>query len=219
MCTVSFIPLSNKDFILTSNRDESPDRKTLAPQKYELNKVQLLFPKDEVAGGTWIGASKNKRLICLLNGGSKAHVPKEKYRLSRGVIVTDLLITNDLEAKIKNYNLDDIEPFTSIILDWKQQLGLYEMIWDGLNIHYTKKPLQPTIWSSSLLYSLADKKKREQWFSCFLKTTEPITEENILNFHKTAGEGNKETNPFVKKDISNEIPASIENIIRYFFLP
>ena len=49
MCTVSFIPLSNEDFILTSNRDESPNRKTLTPQKYEINNVQLLFPKDEVA--------------------------------------------------------------------------------------------------------------------------------------------------------------------------
>ena len=194
MCTVSFIPLPNEDFILTSNRDESPNRKTLAPQKYELNNVQLLFPKDEVAGGTWIGASKHKRLICLLNGGFKAHIPKGKYRLSRGIIVTDLLTTEDIEATIKNYDLDDIEPFTIIIIDWKHQLDFFEMIWDGHKTHFNKKPLQPTIWSSSLLYSMEVKKKREQWFSDFLKTTDMITEESILNFHKTAGEGNKETN-------------------------
>jgi len=194
MCTVSFIPLPNEDFILTSNRDESPNRKTLAPQKYELNNVQLLFPKDEVAGGTWIGASKHKRLICLLNGGFKAHIPKGKYRLSRGIIVTDLLTTEDIEATIKNYDLDDIEPFTIIIIDWKHQLDFFEMIWDGHKTHFNKKPLQPTIWSSSLLYSMEVKKKREQWFSDFLKTTDMITEESILNFHKTAGEGNNETN-------------------------
>jgi len=194
MCTVSFIPLPNEDFILTSNRDESPNRKTLAPQKYELNNVQLLFPKDEVAGGTWIGASKHKRLICLLNGGFKAHIPKGKYRLSRGIIVTDLLTTEDIEATIKNYDLDDIEPFTIIIIDWKHQLDFFEMIWDGHKTHFNKKPLQPTIWSSSLLYSMEVKKKREQWFLDFLKTTDMITEESIINFHKTAGEGNKETN-------------------------
>ena len=194
MCTVSFIPLSKEDFILTSYRDESPNRKTLAPQKYEVNSVQLLFPKDEVAGGTWIGASKNKRLICLLNGGFKAHIPKEKYRLSRGVIVTDLLTTEDLKNKIKNYDLDDIEPFTIIILDWKHQLELYELIWDGFKIHFNKKPLQATIWSSSLLYTMEDKQKREQWFSDYLKTTDLITDDSIINFHKTAGEGNTETN-------------------------
>jgi len=194
MCTVSFIPLSNEDFILTSNRDESPNRKTLTPQKYEINNVQLLFPKDEVAGGTWIGASKNNRLICLLNGGFKAHIPKGKYRLSRGVIVTDLLTTKDLKAKIKNYDFNGIEPFTIILLDWKEQLGLYELIWDGYKIHFCEKPLKATIWSSSLLYSAEDKKKREQWFSDFLKTTDIITDDSIINFHKTAGEGNRKTN-------------------------
>ena len=194
MCTVSFIPKSNDDFILTSNRDESPYRKTLAPQFYKLNKVQLLFPKDDVAGGTWIGASKQKRLICLLNGGFIAHTPKEKYRMSRGVIVIDLLTAENLETKIKDYDFSDIEPFTIILVDWKEHLKLYELIWDGETIHFNKNPLVPTIWSSSLLYSEKDKKKREYWFSKFLNSNELLTEDNIIHFHKTAGEGNKETN-------------------------
>ena len=32
MCTVTYLPLKNGDFILTSNRDETPLRKTI-PQK------------------------------------------------------------------------------------------------------------------------------------------------------------------------------------------
>ena len=95
---------------------------------------------------------------------------------------------------IKNYDFNGIEPFTIILLDWKEQLGLYELIWDGYKIHFCEKPLKATIWSSSLLYSAEDKKKREQWFSDFLKTTDIITDDSIINFHKTAGEGNRKTN-------------------------
>ena len=61
--------------------------------------------KDELAGGTWIGASANKRLICLLNGGFVAHEPFGEYRMSRGVVVTDLLTTENIILKIKEYNL------------------------------------------------------------------------------------------------------------------
>ncbi len=194
MCTVSFIPKSNNDFILTSNRDESPERNTLPPQIYKLNEIEMLFPKDEVAGGTWIGASKQKRLICLLNGGYTAHKPKKHYRMSRGIIVTDLLTAKNISAKVKSYNFTDIEPFTIVLVDWELELKLHELVWDGNKIHITNMPLKPTIWSSSLLYSDEVKKKREQWFSEFLNNTKTLTKENIINFHKTAGDGNKDSN-------------------------
>ncbi len=199
MCTVSFIPKSNNDFILTSNRDESPNRNTLAPQLYEVNGVKLLFPKDEIAGGTWIGASAKKRLICLLNGGFVAHQPEESYRLSRGVVVTELLTSEDVLEKINTFYFKGIEPFTIILVDWSVDLSLYELVWDGENIHFSKKPLQPTIWSSSLLYNDNVKKKREIWFSDFIHASKVIHEEEIIHFHKTAGEGDKETNLVMDK--------------------
>ncbi len=34
MCTVTYLPLGNNDFILTSNRDEQPSRETLEPKEY-----------------------------------------------------------------------------------------------------------------------------------------------------------------------------------------
>ena len=55
MCTITFIPKSNNDFILTSNRDEAPGRETFPPEIYEEEGVKLLYPKDALAGGTWIG--------------------------------------------------------------------------------------------------------------------------------------------------------------------
>ena len=194
MCTVSFIPISEHDFILTSNRDESPKRETLFPKIYEHDQVKLLYPKDKLAGGTWIGASEYQRLICLLNGGFKPHLRKENYRMSRGKIVTELLSANNIEGTLIDYDLFDIEPFTLILVSWKNDLQLKELVWNGKEKFISDKPIEPTIWSSSLLYSEKVKKKREQWFSDFLKSTLIPTEEDIIYFHKNAGEGDIQTN-------------------------
>ena len=63
MCTLTFIPIENDGFILTSNRDEAPGRNTIEPKRYQEGGTELLFPKDELAGGTWIGVSDKKRLV------------------------------------------------------------------------------------------------------------------------------------------------------------
>lgn len=189
MCTVTFIPKSNYDFILTSNRDEAPGRNTLSPEIYSENGVQLLYPKDAVAGGTWIGASERKRVITLMNGGFVAHESHSFYRKSRGLVVLDLLKCEDIRREVENYNFTEIEPFTVIIVDWNTDLQLFQLVWDGDNFHFSEKPLAPKIWSSSPLYPENLKKKREQWFSEFLFKNVSPTEGEILNFHKTAGEG------------------------------
>jgi len=189
MCTVTFIPKSNNDFILTSNRDEVPGRETFPPEIYEENGVKLLYPKDAVAGGTWIGVSEKKRTVTLMNGGFVAHEHKPFYRMSRGVVVKDLLKTENLKAEIKNYNFAEIEPFTAILVEWSDDVRLFQLVWDGLDYHFSEEPLAPKIWSSSPLYPENLKKKRELWFSSFLLNTVKPSEEELLQFHKTAGDG------------------------------
>ncbi|AUC86091.1 hypothetical protein CW731_12720 [Polaribacter sp. ALD11] len=87
MCTVTYLLLGNNNFILTSNRDETPLRKTIPPKEYLENGVELTYPKDEIARGIWIGLSDKKRLVCLLNGGFVAHKRKLPYKMSRGIVV------------------------------------------------------------------------------------------------------------------------------------
>lgn len=193
MCTLTFVPKHNNGFILTSNRDEAPDRATLSPEVYEINGSRLLYPKDVLAGGTWIGVSDKERLVCLLNGGFTAHEREDSYRMSRGIIVTDLLLAQDPLETITHYDFEGVEPFTVVLLLWHRDLCVYELVWDGIDSHFSEKPLIPQIWSSSLLYSEEIKKKREQWFSNFLFDEIDPTEEAILHFHKSAGEGNPDT--------------------------
>ncbi len=190
MCTVTFLPLGNTDFILTSNRDEQPQRETFPPKIYEENGVEMLYPKDKVAGGTWIGTSSKKRLVCVLNGGFIKHERKENYSKSRGLIAKELLKENSLQPYLENLELLGVEPFTMIIIDWNNsELNLVELVWDEHKKHITKHKNEPKIWSSSSLYTLEIKEFRKKIFQQWLSENK-FTSEAILQFHhqKTANE-------------------------------
>ncbi|NNC49746.1 MAG: hypothetical protein HKO01_04355 [Flaviramulus sp.] len=188
MCTVTIIPKNNNDFILTTNRDEAPIRKSLLPDFYIRENTKMLFPKDKM-GGTWIGVSENNRVICVLNGGFVKHEHKSSYRKSRGIVANDFMISDNLKATVKNYNLDDIEPFTFVIADWNGSLKFHELVWDGSKKYFKELPLEPRMWSSSTLYSNTMQDERFKWFEGF-KNDNNLDATSILKFHKTAGKGN-----------------------------
>lgn len=189
MCTVTLIPKGEKEFILTSNRDEAPHRDSLTPSFHEYKNTKLLFPKDTLSGGTWIGVSEKNRVICVLNGGFEIHNRQLPYRQSRGVVATDFMVANSVIETVESYNFHNIEPFTMVIIDWNFGLKWYELVWDGCEKYFTELPLKPNIWSSSSLYNQAMKEERIDWFERFLNKTE-IDSKAILQFHKTAGANN-----------------------------
>lgn len=192
MCTVTLIPFHEtpNGFILTSNRDEAGARETLPPDFYRENNVDLLYPKDKVAGGSWIGISCRKRLICLLNGGFEDHQRYPPYKLSRGVVVKDLLVAPVMVEAINAYNFPNIEPFTIIAVDWGKDLNFIEFVWDGEKKHVRHLNHTSHLWSSSPLYSSEVKKLREEWFAEFQNKGQ-VTAEGIWEFHHSAGTGDK----------------------------
>ncbi|WP_299208090.1 NRDE family protein [uncultured Dokdonia sp.] len=190
MCTVTYIPKGNSNFILTSNRDEAIGRTTLVPDFYTVDGIKMLFPKDAVAGGSWIGISEKNSMICLLNGGFENHIRVENYKMSRGVVVKELLKADDLSAAINAFNYNGIEPFTIIAIDWSSGLKATELVWDGYKAHITVLPDTPKIWSSSTLYDATMKQKRRDWFGTFLNK-DAFEEKDLYRFHTTAGEGDK----------------------------
>ncbi|MCP9198448.1 NRDE family protein [Gramella sp. GC03-9] len=193
MCTVSLVPHpdSLNGFVLTSNRDEAVSRNTLAPEKRRFRGVQMYYPMDEKAGGTWIGVSEFQRCICLMNGADKPHAREPEYRKSRGVVVKEFLAARKIKPYLKSYNYEGIEPFTMIIVDWYKGLAFFELLWDGQEYRFKKLPFREHIWSSSPLYSEEMKALREQWFQ-ELKKSKGYKPESILDFHHNAGEGNLE---------------------------
>ncbi len=189
MCTVTYIPKGNSNFILTTNRDEAVGRTTLVPDFYDVDGVKMVFPKDVVAGGTWIGISEKSSVICLLNGGFENHVRAGDYKMSRGVVVKELLKAGDLSAAIDDFDYKGIEPFTIIAINWSSVLKATELVWDGNKAHINVLPSMPKIWSSSSLYDTAMKQKRCDWFDAFLKEG-TFEASDVYDFHTTAGEGN-----------------------------
>lgn len=189
MCTVTIVPQNNNDFVLTTNRDEAPDRISLEPDFYNHVNTKLLFPKDKTAGGTWIGVSEKQRVVCVLNGGFEFHERKSSYGKSRGVIAKDIMVADAICETISDYSLADVEPFTMVIADWNNGLKFMEWVWDGQQKHFKQLPLEARIWSSSTLYSPKMKAERLQWFEDY-KSNNQLQAESLLQFHKTAGDGN-----------------------------
>ena len=199
MCTVTYLPIADNQFILTSNRDETPLRKTIPPKKYVEDGVTLTYPKDEIAGGTWIGVSSKNRVVCLLNGGFVNHKRKLPYKMSRGIIVKNILKADNAIAFINDFDFTNIEPFTLILIDWDLKLATYELVWDGVKKHFKPLAQEPKIWSSSPLYTPEMKEEREMWFTNWLENNKKDSLKNILEFHKNNSLGTKETSPKMKR--------------------
>lgn len=208
MCTVTYIPLRKNDFILTSNRDESSSRKTTLPKTYVEDGVALTYPKDEVAGGTWIGLSEKKRLVCLLNGGFKIHKRAKAYKMSRGIIVKELLKTDEPVAFIQNFDFSEIEPFTIVLVDWLNELIAYELVWTGDKKYFTALKDEPKIWSSSTLYDDKMQHLRKQWFDTWLKENKLVTQDAVTRFHQDETKGSPEFSLKMKRDIVETVSVT-----------
>ena len=220
MCTVTIIPKGENDFVLTSNRDEAPNRVSLNPDFYKINNTKMLFPKDKKAGGTWIGVSERHRLICLLNGGFEFHKRQDDYRISRGLIVTDLLTAIDIKIEVEVYDLSDIEPFTLVIVDWNSSLKFYELVWDGFKKHFTELPKESKIWSSSTLYTQEMKAERKQWFDEF-KSEKKLNSVHAKQFHELTHIDNKEygvvmDRHFVKTTSITQVEKTKDEVVLSF---
>lgn len=181
MCTVTFVPTKN-GICITSNRDEKVSRKkAISPQKTTINNKEITYPKDPQAGGTWF-AHDNENVIVLLNGAQEKHISKENYRKSRGLIVLDLISTEDVLSAWKSINLLNIEPFTLVFFNGNQ---LFQLQWNEVKKSTLElNKLQNYIWSSSTLYSKEIRKERENWFTHFIETTKEITAKDLLHFHQ-----------------------------------
>ena len=201
MCTVSFV-CTNGKVILTSNRDEKVNRPAIAPKRYCYNGKVVLFPKDPKAGGTWFVVDEFGNAIILLNGGKTKHIAKEKYRLSRGVIVLELMASNAIVTTWKTIDLTDIEPFTLLVLEDKKP---YQLQWSGEEKFTNELEINQTyIWSSSTLYTPDIQQQRTEWFLQYINENQEITAEKMRFFHKN-------TEP---KDAKNGLIINRDNLYK-----
>jgi len=200
MCTLSYIPISDQNFIFTTNRDEDPRRIALGPHKYNHNGVELSYPKDSKANGSWIISNSIDTTLCLLNGAFERHKRRTDYRQSRGLMLIDFFQFSSLKNFINNYQFEGIEAFTLVIIENKSGTELTELVWDEEKLHVTKlKSNKAYFWSSTTLYTREMKVEREQWFWNWLNKATDLDQNSVLKFHKSGGSGNMEYGLFMNR--------------------
>ncbi len=181
MCTVSWI-YDNDNYICTSNRDEHINRLAATfPVQIKRNGIELTFPQDQQAGGTWYAVSNTGHLGVLLNGAFERHSHQPPYARSRGLVLLEILENKFPVEHFQEMSLKNIEPFTLIL---HHNTELTEVRWNGVTKY--EKALDPKgkyIWSSATLYDKEVIAHREKLFEAFIATQSNFTENKILEFH------------------------------------
>ncbi|NUM32510.1 MAG: NRDE family protein [Bacteroidetes bacterium] len=215
MCTLSYIPLSHNDYILTSNRDEKYERKSaLSPQLYNIKGVNVAYPKDLEKNGTWIAMSDNCYTLCLFNGANTPHKPMKSYKRSRGLILLDFFNYNNINQFLISTDFKGVEPFTLVIIQYVNQIKLFEIVWNGKQIQiFYKDANKPHIWSSVMIYESEIRIHRKKMFDDFInKNNETTFEKEILNFHKNKDFTDKKQNLIIKTEIVSTV--SITQVLK-----
>ena len=122
----------------------------------------MLYPKDAVAGGTWISVDESGRVGCLLNGAFEKHESQKNYTRSRGSLILEAFEFDNVEDFFKNVSLSGVEPFTLIVIE---NTLLWEFRWDAKVKFIQEFPVDhKKVWSSSTLYDSSAKAQRRSWF-------------------------------------------------------
>lgn len=198
MCTVSFVHFNGKT-IITSNRDEQTLRPTaIEPKNYLINNKNVIFPKDQKAGGTWFAVNENGTVVVLLNGAEEKHFIREKYRISRGLIVLELISSESVILEWDDIDLDAIEPFTLVLYENQK---LYQLRWNEIEKSTLELDVnQSHIWSSSTLYSKEIREKRANWFSAFIARKSEANSDELFDFHRYTEEENAENGLIINRN-------------------
>ncbi len=189
-------------FILTSSRDESKFRKTLPPATYHLHGQDLVFPKDTLAGGTWIAASERGQIACLLNGAYETFTHKDTYIISRGQVLLDYFNYQNANNFIKKLDCSQIAPFTLLMFDSSNVLTIHQLRWDGeQKLIKNIDPNTPKLWASATLYDKTQRENRKSWFEQWIKEKSIIDGDYLRAFHTS-----KHTD-----DVQNDIVMQRDN--------
>ena len=181
MCTVSFVK-HKETFIITSNRDEHISRPlAFDPRQEIVNGRKIVYPKDPKAGGTWFAVNDDRVATVLLNGAFRRQKYTGNYRMSRGLVLLEIISSKVPKDQLRKIELNNIAPFT--IVFWEDP-SLLEFRWDGRRRYVKELDSQEYhIWSSTTLYTPEVIKYRSDLFEQFMSLPGEKNQQNLLEFH------------------------------------
>lgn len=190
MCTLTYVKRSD-GYVITANRDESPNRSADALTEYKSSRGELYYmAREPLHGGTNLVIGVKGRAMVLLNGAFSPHPFGGIYRRSRGLMVLDSLEYYSMLEFADAYAFGGLEPFTMV--EFFGQIT--EIRWDGKVLHRAAyDPDVHHIWASAQLYSNTAIEKRKHWFQSFLNSQRgDVDPESIFEFHQSGGDGDPE---------------------------
>jgi uncharacterized protein with NRDE domain len=135
MCTASWLP-GREGYVLCFNRDESRSRLPGRPPSLRTaNGRRVIAPADGNHGGTWIGVNDAGLTLALANRYQVPRPPAPAGRISRGLLVMDLLgqaTMHELARSLAGLRLEPYEPFTLVGLEREAPARLWS--WDGVTL-------------------------------------------------------------------------------------
>ncbi len=156
MCLIlfRFRPRTDEPLLIAANRDEFHQRASAAAQFWD-SEPQILAGKDLVAGGTWLGCSKQGRFAALTNFTQQGQATFPK---SRGELVHGFLADTQ---SVKDYALS---------IKGEEYAGFNLLLFDGERLLYTTNISQPDQPRSRLLpagdYGLSNAELGASWPKC-----------------------------------------------------
>jgi hypothetical protein len=124
VCTLTVAwQLFDEPVVVGANRDEAVDRPA-APPAVRGDGTRFLAPRDERAGGTWIGYNEHGLFVAITNRWTRAGV--DSGERSRGLLVRDALERESATAAEAFVRLElgerDYEPFHLLVADAERAL-------------------------------------------------------------------------------------------------
>ena len=185
MCIVTYVPYSS-GFIFTSNRDENPNRPTKIPTYHYKNGTVQVYPKDEVAGGSWFGIHLNHNITASLLNAQPKHFPKKNK--SRGKFLIECLTSvrgNHLTNPVEPNKLIDLPPFELIRVDFDSfPVEIRKYYWNGKELKNLEVDAsKPHLWSSLSLYGKKKERQYQEIFRKWLNDVETVNQKKIMQLH------------------------------------
>tara|TARA_B100000767_G_scaffold94279_1_gene90639 strand:- start:98 stop:880 length:783 start_codon:yes stop_codon:yes gene_type:complete len=154
MCLLAFAYNHNSDapLIVISNRDEFYQRATLPMHWWPESRI--LAGRDQQAGGTWLGLSKNGRFAAVTNFRDlhRNGAPTDSLR-SRGDLVTEFLCASE-----------NIHDWTDSLDETCLEYGPFNLvIYDGQDMVYVNNQGDPKQTLTSGVYALSNHQLDSHW--------------------------------------------------------
>lgn len=215
MCTMTWF-VKDDGYELFFNRDERLSRSqaelpsVMQARSVSGQEISYVSPTDADAGGSWIAANEFGVTVCLLNHYQFEQIETYKSWTSRGEIVRQFAITQDLviaEQQFLALELDDYRAFRMFIIEPSGQNRLF--VWDGHKPRIERNVTTPK--SSSSVNAKNVKSIRKQLFRD-LNLADQQDTQAYLDFHSSHSPSKSKESVCMHRDDANTVSLSVVNI-------